>query len=124
MRYLVRPEGNNRFQIERRPHPKWYAFTLIDRPVSEEQYRQATTADYGPNGHFLDRVIIHKVIDELLWRFNSDQHPFCLEYFKNGIQEVQLLDGDVANTLASHIWYERKNIAQSAGNCSVLDLDR
>ncbi len=100
LRYTVRPEGGNRYQIERRPHPKWYAFTLIDQPVSEEQYRQATTADYGPQGHFLDRVIIHKVIDSLLWRFNSGQRPYCLENFRYGKRGELLFDGDAAKILA------------------------
>ena len=100
LRYTIRPEGVDRYQIERRPHPKWYAFTLIDRPVSEEKYRQATTADYGPHGHFLDRVIIHKVLDEWLWRFNSDQRPYCLEYFKDGTRGEQILNGDAAKIIA------------------------
>jgi hypothetical protein len=98
---LVRPEGNNRYQIERRPHPKWYAFTLIDQPVSEEEYRRATAADYGPQGHFLDRVIIHKVIGEVLWRFNSGERPYYLEFFENGRRGQQPLNEDVGKALAS-----------------------
>jgi len=101
LRYTVRSKGNDRYQIERRPHPKWYAFTLIDRPVSEEQYRQATVADYGPQGHFLDRVIIHKVINKTLWRFNSGEYPHVLEYFQNGKRGVQSL-GENASTVLAH----------------------
>ena len=113
LHYTIRPLGGMFFQIERRPHPKWYAFTLLDKPVSEEQYRLATTADYGPNGHFLDRVIIHKVIDDVLWRFNSDQSPYCLEYFKDGRQYEQFLHGDTAKTISQKFEMKEKVIRQA-----------
>lgn len=100
LHYVVRAEGSNRYQIERRPHPKSYAFTLLDQPVSEVQYRAATAADYGPHGHFLDRVIIHKVINEVLWRFNSDERPYRLENFENGRRGEELIDRNAAAALA------------------------
>jgi arylamine N-acetyltransferase len=113
LRYRAHNLGENLYQVERRPHPKWYAFTLIDQPVSEEQYRQATTADYGPDGHFLDRVIIHKVISNILWRFNSDQQPHCLEYFKNGKRGDIILDGDVAGPIAEKFGMNETIIRQA-----------
>lgn len=99
--YTIRPEGDGRYQIERRPHPNWYAFTLIDRPVSLAEYRQATTADYGPNGHFLQRVIIHKILDEQMWRFNSSEKPPQLTRFGDGQRFDHPIDGNVATALAA-----------------------
>ncbi|HIP71816.1 MAG TPA: arylamine N-acetyltransferase, partial [Anaerolineae bacterium] len=44
--YTVRPDGRNRYQIERFPHPGRNAFTLIDQPVPEDVYRARVAADY------------------------------------------------------------------------------
>lgn len=100
MRYSIEPLGKDRYLIERRPHPKRYAFTLIDQPVSDTEYRRATAADYGPDGHFLNRVIIHKAIEDLVWRFNSEAWPLCLEYFQDGMHGEYLLKEDVAKQLS------------------------
>ena len=99
--YTIRPEGDGRYQIERQPHPNWIAFTLIDRPVSEEAYRQATTADYGPDGHFLQRVIIHKILEEQSWRFTSDEEPPRFARFDYGTRIDQPIAGDVATAVAA-----------------------
>ena len=100
-RYTIRPDGDGRYQIERQPHPNWIAFTLIDRQVNEEAYRCATTADYGPDGHFLQRVIIHKILDEQPWRFTSDEEPPQFTRFDNGTRIDQPIVGDIATAVAS-----------------------
>lgn len=106
LHYTVRPTGPDRYEIERRPHPQLNAFTLIDRPVADGVYRAATTADYGANGLFLDRVIVNKVVGGLPWRFNGGERPYHLQRFVNGQREdIGLEDserGDVATAVATH----------------------
>ena len=69
--YTARPTAPGRVLIEQRPHPRPQAFELIDGAVSPESYRNATTADYGAGGLFLDRVIVKKIVGDDIWRFAS-----------------------------------------------------
>lgn len=89
-RYTVMPEGAMRFRIDRDRHPLPTCYTLINRPVSDAQFRQATMNDYGPEGHFLDQVIVTKVIGEHVWRFNSGERPYHLERFKDGKKDLRV----------------------------------
>lgn len=75
------PQPGNRYEIQRDRHPKPYFFTLVDRPVPDAVYRIATTADYEASGHFLREVIVHRVIDGRIWRFNGRAMPHLLESF-------------------------------------------
>lgn len=100
MHYNVWPDGAGRFQIERWPHPQRNAFTLLDKPVTEDVYRAATTADYEPTGHFLERVIINKVIAERPWRFNSADLPYRFEMFHAGQRFDHWIEGDVVTAVA------------------------
>lgn len=75
------PQPGNRYEIQRDRHLKPYTFTLIDRPISDEEYRAATTADYEASGHFLKEVIVHRVIGGRIWRFNGRAVPHLLESF-------------------------------------------
>lgn len=102
--YTLRPNGENIYQVERDLHPKPNCFTFIDQPISDSDYRASTTADYDLGGHFLDRVIIHKVIDDRVWRFASWKVPHCLESFKNGERTVHVIDGET--TLAIAQWFD------------------
>jgi arylamine N-acetyltransferase len=113
MTYTVQPDGHNVYQIERRPHPQTNAFTLIDQPVSDTAYRAATTADYEPTGHFLDRVIINKIIRDQLWRFNSDEKPWQLNLFQNGVRTDVALTGDVATAVAGHFEMDVQVVSQA-----------
>jgi len=99
--YTIRPDGADRYQIERQPHPNWIAFTLIDRPVSDEEYREVTTADYAPDGHFLERVIIHKILEEKAYRFTADEHPPQLTHFDYGHRRDQPIKGDIAKAVSA-----------------------
>ena len=99
LHYTVRPDGANCYQIERAPHPKSNCFTLIDRPVDDEVYRAATVADYGEHGLFLDRVIVNKVINEQLWRFNSAELPLHLESFEDEQRIDHPITGDMAKVV-------------------------
>ncbi|MDE2821484.1 MAG: arylamine N-acetyltransferase [Chloroflexota bacterium] len=101
-RYKVEGAGEKRYRIWRRPHPQELAFTLVDEPVSDADYRAITVHDYRHDGgQFLNEIVIHKVIDDQLWRFNSDDPPWHLQVFVDGQRENHYLDGDVAGQLAS-----------------------
>lgn len=108
--YTVRPIGADRYEIERDPHPQRIAFTLIDKPVHEAAYRRATSADYEPGGYFLDTVIINKVIEEQLWRFNTAEHPYHLENFAQGERIDHPLPDDPASVLAQKFNMEQEMI--------------
>ena len=100
--YTVQPDGENIYQIERTHHPKPNMFTLHDTPVPDKAYRAATTADYEPDGHFLDRVIINKVVDDVQWRFCSSDMPLHLESYPNGKPIHHPLHGDIAQKVGDH----------------------
>lgn len=118
--YTVTPQGDHRYEITRAPHPSPYAFTLIDEPIPDEAYRLATAGDYGPDGLFLDAVVVNKVIDETLWRFNSKDQPPRLEQFIAGERIDHFIGGDVAAAVASRFGLDeatvRLALAQIAPN--------
>lgn len=113
MTYKVRSLGADQYRIERFPHPETYAFTLIDRPVEEHAYREATTADYLPDGHFLNRVIIHKVIAKQVWRFNSAELPYCLQRFHLGERTDIILEEALAAHLAAKFDMNQKILGRA-----------
>lgn len=82
--YRVQPLPDNRFALERFPHPAPYMFTLINSPVSDAAYQAATTRDYGVNGLFLNQLVVNKLVDEGLWRFASNEKPYRMECFQDG----------------------------------------
>ena len=102
LQYTVRPDGRSRYQIERRPHPKQIAFTLIDEPVDDATYRAATEADYGEDGLFLQFIIVNKIVNGQHWRFNMNERPWQLNRFEWGKRFDTLLTEDAANTVANH----------------------
>jgi arylamine N-acetyltransferase len=101
--YILRPDGEQRFQVERTRHPKRNIFTLLDVPVEDAAYRRATTNDYGPQGLFLDRVIINKVIGNQFMRFSSSERPWSIERFnvRGEKSEVVLAEDTAAEQLAA-----------------------
>lgn len=99
--YAAQPVGGNRYEITRDRHPRPYIFTLINTPVSEADYRAATTNDYGDNGLFLDRVIITRLVDDVIWRFAPIEGEYLLESFPNGERTIHPLRGNTAEILAS-----------------------
>jgi arylamine N-acetyltransferase len=97
--YTLRPEVDDRYALTREPHPSPYCFTLIDCPVPYDDYREAATRDYGPEGLFLDQVIVTKVIDGRIWRFAANERPYRLASFSGGIRTDHPIDGDLAETI-------------------------
>lgn len=103
LNFTVRPESENRYVVERAPHARPYIFTLNDVPVSEDAFDAAVEADYLPTGHFLNRVVINKMIGETAWLFNSATKPYMLEAFNHsGKHEIPLSSDTLAQSLAEH----------------------
>lgn len=111
--YAARPIGQNLFEITRTRHPDPYIFTLIDTPVDDAIYCDATTRDYGEGGLFLDRVVIRKTIDEVVHRFNSGRTPSVIETFPKGVYaEIPILD-DVAEALSKMFGVETEIVREA-----------
>lgn len=113
LNFAVVPDGLNRYQIERWPHPSRNIFTLVDEPVPNDTYRAATTADYDTNGLFLDKIVINKIINEQPWRFNSAEQPWRLNMFMDGIRTDKESDGDTATAVASHFSMDIETVRQA-----------
>lgn len=101
-RYTITPQGNNRYQIERSDHPKPIIFTLIDEPVNDVAYRQATTNDYGPDGLFLNRLVLTKVIRGRAWLYNPLESTDHLFSFLRADRNNVPIEGNKASFLAEH----------------------
>ncbi|MBT8484805.1 MAG: arylamine N-acetyltransferase [Phycisphaerae bacterium] len=100
--YAARPAGPRRFDIMRTHHPRPRCFTLHDDPVALPDYDEATRADYGPGGLFLDQLIITKVIDGRSWRYRGDEQPQTLEWFARENSGVRCVPADPVPTLGRH----------------------
>ena len=101
-RYGIEREAANRYAVWRHPHPRGKAFTLVDDPISDQVYRRITIRDYRHDGgQFLDAVVIQKVIENQLWRYNSDDSPLHLQQFVAGQRHNHALEGDVASQIAA-----------------------
>ena len=109
--YTITPQGNERYEISRDNHFRAYCFTLIDIPINDIDYRATTTDDYGEDGLFLDRIVMHLVVDGVQWRFGSDTLPYQMEKFVDGEKSYYLMDGDL------------KSVATQVGNKFGLDED-
>jgi arylamine N-acetyltransferase len=94
--YTLRPEVDHRFTLTRGPHPAPYCFTLIDQPISDHDYRTATTADYGDASLFLDQVIVTRVVDGRIWRFAGREQPHRLAAFEGGDRIDHPIESDLA----------------------------
>lgn len=100
--FSAQPQPENRFVIERAPHPAPYVFTLRNTPVADADYCAATISDYGPNGFFLREVVINKVVDGMQWRLSTRDLPLHLECFVNGQRIDTPLNADAGNDHAAH----------------------
>lgn len=101
LNFTIRPEGENRYVVERAPHARTTIFTLNDVPVGEAAFETAVEADYLPTGYFLNRVVINKLINGKGWLFNSAAKPWMLEAFDHAGKHEMLLNPDtLAQSLA------------------------
>jgi arylamine N-acetyltransferase len=101
--YTVTPEVRNSYTITRDRHPNPYCFTLRDEAIPDADYRAATAADYGTRGLFFDRVILLKVVEGRVSRFDSAAAERGIERFRDGERTLlPLPDTDPADALAAH----------------------
>ncbi|MEM6283601.1 MAG: arylamine N-acetyltransferase [Chloroflexota bacterium] len=100
--YVAIPQvDGTHYDIMQSHHKAPYCFTLIDRPVDDETYRTRLVRDHEPDGLFLDRVILRKVIDGNVWRYNGRDEAGVIEEFPpHGEKRQHPITGDVAQTLA------------------------
>ncbi|HEX2620634.1 MAG TPA: arylamine N-acetyltransferase [Phototrophicaceae bacterium] len=109
----VRPIALDRYEIERIPHPKLNCYTLIDQSVNEVDYIAATTADYDVNGLFLDRMVITKVVNGRVWRFNSGEKPYHLEMFHEGVRYDTPIEGDSGQVIGEHFGIDTEIVSRA-----------
>jgi hypothetical protein len=119
--FTICPTGENRYTVARAPHARPYIFTFIDAPVAVEDFEAAIEADYLPTGHFLNKVVINKMIGETAWLFNSHTKPYMLESFDHaGKHEILLNPETLAQSLSEqfHIPAGKIHAALSLVGCS------
>jgi hypothetical protein len=109
--YVAAPLAGGRFRISRTRHPSPYIFTLNEAPVDAPAYADAVVGDYGPQGLFLDRVVITKVIDDAVWRFNGGELPYVLERFDQSGRQALPLPARPAAALAARFAMDEATIA-------------
>ncbi len=116
MEYTVEPLGERRYAIWRELQPRRSAFQLNDRAVSDADYRAIAIHDYRHDGgQFLNEIVIHKVVNETLWRFNSDEIPFCLQEFVDGERIEHALGVAPAAELAAKFDIAREVLTGALG---------
>lgn len=121
MRYMAKPLAESRYEIWRDTPRDQTVFHLNDVPVGAADYRSATRHDYRHDGgQFLNEVVIHKAVDEQLWRFNSDERPLCLQQFVAGERQDHQLGDDPAGEVASKFGMARDVVAEALG---ILGID-
>ncbi|GAB4516288.1 MAG: hypothetical protein OHK0046_21380 [Anaerolineae bacterium] len=111
--YTITPDAANHYVIERDRHPRTDCFMLVDTPVPEDAYCAATTQDYDTNGLFLDRVIIVRVVEGQVWRFQDEGAPYVLETFVEGYKRYAFLGDEMdaaADKLARKFDMDRETI--------------
>lgn len=121
MRYAAKPLAEGRFEIWRSVPRDERVFQLNDKPVGEAEYRAVTLHDYRHDGgQFLNEIVIQKVVDDQLWRFNSNVQPFVLQQFVNGERRDHALGEDAAAELAAKFGIAREVLAEAM---AALRLD-
>ena len=112
--YTVEPLGASRYAIWRELEPRSSAFQLNDNAVSDADYRSIAIHDYRRDGgQFLNEVVIHKVVDDQLWRFNGDERPWVLQQFVNGARRDHAMADDPAGELAEKFGIARQVVAEA-----------
>ncbi|MCY3866108.1 MAG: arylamine N-acetyltransferase [Chloroflexi bacterium] len=121
MRYTAKPLAEGRFEIWRSVPRYERVFQLNDKPVGEAEYRAVTLHDYRHDGgQFLNEVVIRKVLNDQLWRFNSGEQPFVLQQFVDGERRDHALGEDAAAELAAKFGIARAVLAEAM---TALGLD-
>lgn len=120
MCYTTEPLTESRYDIWRSVPRDERVFQLNDAAVGEADYRATTLHDYRRDGgQFLNEVVIHKVVDERLWRFNSDERPLRLQQFVAGERQDHHLGDDPAGEVARKFGMAREVVA---GALAILNI--
>jgi hypothetical protein len=122
--YTACSTAPGRVLIERMPHPRRQAFELVDVAVSPGTYRDATCADYGPGGLFLDRVVVTKIVDGDIWRFASGDDVWELERFRDGQRDsVPLPAGPepAGRAVAAHFAMDADVVTRALARVALRD---
>ena len=120
MNYRLIHHSDNQYQLRRELGERVHGFLLHDEPVADGDYRAIGIHDYRPDGgQFLNEIVIHRVVDEQLWRFHSDERPFCLQQFVDKERRDHLLGVDVAGHVATKFGMSRDILAEAM---EILDL--
>ena len=120
MRYTAKPLGDRRFEIWRSLPRDERVFQLNDIAIGEVDYREMTLHDYRHNGgQFLNEVVIHKVIDGQLWRFNSDERPLRLQQFVDGERHDRRFGDDPAGEVAEKFGMARAVVAEALASLNI-----
>ena len=99
--YTLTPAGPDEYTVTQSPHARPYAFTLINKSVTAARYRAATLDDYGEQGLFLGRLIVLRVVDGKVQRFDSSQETNAVEVFVRGSKHEETLGDDPAAALSA-----------------------
>ena len=76
---------------------------MIDRPIDENEYRQALVNDYRyQSGLFLDKLVINKVIDGVAWRYAHSEVAYHLLRFDSGKRTAIPITGLLPEAIANH----------------------
>lgn len=122
MRYTAKPLAESRYEIRRSVPRDERVFQLNDAAVGEADYRATTLRDYRRDGgQFLKEVVIHKVIDDQLWRFNSDERPLRLQQFVAGERRDHFLGDDPASEVVGKFGMAREVVA---GALEILNIGK
>jgi hypothetical protein len=74
----------------------------------------ATEAEYGPNGLFLESVIVNKVVGDRQCRFNSADRPWRIHWdTRRERGEIPLLSADLSSWLASFFGMDEAILASA-----------
>ncbi len=114
MRYSLSRNGSDQYQLRRELGKRVHGFALNDKPVDDAEYRAIGIHDYRHDGgQFLNEIVIHRIVDERLWRFHSDVEPLCLQEFVDGERHDRLLGADPAAEVAAKFGMARAVLAEA-----------
>lgn len=124
MNYTVEPQSETRYQIRRLTNPPYSGFTLIDQPVADADYRAIGIRDYRHDGgQFLNEIVIRKVVNGQLWRFNSHERPLRLQQFVAGERRDHVLGAAPAREVAAKFGIAPAVVAQALRILEITDGD-
>lgn len=114
MRYTAKPLSAGRYEIWRDVTRYESVFQLNDEAVGEADYRAVTIYDYRcDGGQFLNEVVIHKLVDGHIWRFNSAERPLRLQQFVDGKRRDHMLGDGAAGQAAAKFGIDEDVVAEA-----------